>query len=78
MTRDAAEKVIGELIAASEALNESMLVMQAEVPDLFHDYRKRAAKVMGAIYLDLIRPIVAFHPDLDPGHEDDEGKLAKG
>ena len=78
MTRDAAEKAIEALLSASGALNEAARVVQAEAPEsVFNDYRRRTAEVMAAIYLDLIRPMVEFYPDLDPGSEDDGAKQDK-
>jgi len=71
MTRAAAEKVIQGLLAASGTLNETVRLVQAEVPDtVFQDYRKRTAEVMGAIYLDLMKPIIRDYPDLDPGRQE--------
>lgn len=68
MTRDAAKRVIDELLGASRALNESVRLLQAEASDsLFRAYRKRAAEVMAAVYLDLVKPIANDYPDLDPG-----------
>ena len=67
MTEATAERVIRGLLAASEALNETVRLVQAEAPDTFDDYRKRTAEVMAAIYLDLIKPIARDYPDLDPG-----------
>jgi hypothetical protein len=78
MTRDAAEKVIQALLSASGALNETLRLVQAEASEtVFEDYRRRTAEVMAAIYLDLVKPIVKFYPDLDPGREDG-GKRAEG
>lgn len=71
MTRAAAERVIQGLLVASGALNETVRVMQAEAHEsVFQDYRKRTAEVMGAIYLDLMKPIVKNYPDLDPGRDE--------
>ena len=70
MTRAAAEKIIQVLLSASGALNDTVGMVQAEAKDaVFQDYRKRAAEVMAAIYLDLVKPIIKDYPDLDPGHE---------
>ena len=45
-------------------------MVQADAPAIeFEDYRRRTGEVMAAIYLDLIKPIVEFYPDLDPGRE---------
>ena len=69
MTRAAAEKVIQRLLDASESLNDTVRVVQAESPETFEEYRKRAADVMSAIYLDLAKPIVSEYPELDFGLE---------
>jgi len=70
MTRAAAEKIIQVLLSASGALNDTVGMVQAEAKDaVFQDYRKRAAEVMAAIYLDLVKPIIKDYPDLDPGRE---------
>jgi hypothetical protein len=63
--------VIQRLVAASGALKETLRLVRADAPDaLFQEYRDRAADVMAAIYLDLVRPIVKDYPDLDSGRED--------
>jgi len=68
MTRETAQNVIERLLAGSEALSEALLWVQAEAAEpLRSDYRKRTADVMGAIYFDLLKPVVALHPDLEPG-----------
>jgi hypothetical protein len=64
--------VIQGLLSASEALNETIRQVQAEAIETdFEDYRRRAGHVMAAIYLDLVKPIVKFYPDLDPANEED-------
>jgi hypothetical protein len=61
---------VQHLLFASRALNEAVRVVQADAPAIeFEDYRRRTGEVMAAIYLDLIKPIVEFYPDLDPGRE---------
>ena len=56
------------LLSASAALNETIRQMQEEGSETeFKDYRRRVGHVMGAIYLDLMKPIAKFYPDLDPG-----------
>jgi hypothetical protein len=68
MTRDAAEKVIQALLSASGPLNDALRVVEGEASEtVFEDYRRRTAEAMAAIYLDLVKPIVEFYPDLDPG-----------
>jgi len=68
MTRETAEKVVRGLLAATREVNDALFVMQPELPrPLYEQYKTRRADVLAAIYLDLIKPIVAEHPDLDPG-----------
>jgi hypothetical protein len=67
MTRAAAEKVIQELLTACASLNEAVRAIQTEAPDLFPEFRRQTGEVMGAIYLDLMKPVVRDYPDLDPG-----------
>jgi hypothetical protein len=67
MTRAAAEKVMQELLVAGASLNEAVRVVQTEAPDLFAEFRRHAGEVIGAIYLDLMKPVVRDYPDLDPG-----------
>jgi len=74
MTWDVAEQVIQGLLSVVGALNETVRAVQAEASETeFKDYRRRVGQVMGAIYLDLIKPVVKFYPDLDPGREEDAG-----
>ena len=45
---------------------------------MYEEYKKRSGDVMAAIYLDLVKPLVKFYPDLDPGREEDRGKQHDG
>jgi hypothetical protein len=45
---------------------------------VYEEYPRSSAEVVAAIYLDLIKPIVKFYPDLDPGREGDGGKQGIG
>lgn len=68
MTRAAAEQVVQRLLRATGALNETTRIVQAEgTHAMAEEYRTRAAEVMAAIYLDLVKPVVKEYPDLDPG-----------
>jgi len=79
MTRAAAEKVIQGLLTASGALNDTLRLVKAEVPETeFQAYRKRTGEVMAAIYLDLMKPIVRDYPDLDTGREEVDEKRGQG
>ena len=71
MTRETAEKIMRELCLASRALNESTLIVQSECSETFFlEYRRQAAEIMAAIYLDLIKRVVKPYPDLDPGRDE--------
>jgi len=71
MTRDAAERITRQLLAATHALNEALTLVQTECPSsFFNQYRRHAGHVLGSIYLDLIKPVVERYPDLDPGREE--------
>ncbi len=70
MTRATAEKVMEGLLAAVAAINDTLLIVQAEAPEVFGEFRKHSGQVMGAIYLDLMKRVVAQYPDLDPGTRD--------
>lgn len=70
MTRAPAEKVIQGLLVATAALNDTCLIVQAEAPEAFPEFKKHAGQAMGAIYLDLMKRVVAPYPDLDPGTRD--------
>jgi len=71
MTRDTAEKVIRALLSATQAVNDNLFLVQVEVSETMYEvYRKRSAEVAAAIYLDLIKPIAQFFPDLDPGRQE--------
>lgn len=68
MERASAQKIVEALLTASGALNESVRIVQIDESEAtFHAYRRQAAEVMAAIYLDLLKPIVRDYPDLDPG-----------
>ena len=68
MTRVTAEKVVRALLSAVRDLNDNLFLVQPEVSEtMYEEYKKRSGEVMAAIYLDLVKPIVEFYPDLDPG-----------
>ena len=70
MTRQTAEKAIRALLSAARGVNDNLFLVQPEMSDAsYAEYKKRSGEVMAAIYLDLMKPIVANYPDLDPGLE---------
>jgi hypothetical protein len=79
MTRDLAEKVIQGLLSAIRLVNDNLFLVQVEASEtMYGEYQKRSAEVIAAIYLDLIKPIVKFYPDLDPGRDGDGRKQGEG
>jgi len=67
MTRETAEKVVRGLLTATREVNDALFVVQSELPGpVYEQYKRPSAEVLAAIYLDLIKPVVAEHPDLDP------------
>jgi hypothetical protein len=71
MTRDTAEAITGHLLLATRALNEALMLVESAAPEsVFIDYQRRTRAVLGAIYVDLMKPIVARYPDIDPIGED--------
>jgi hypothetical protein len=53
-------------------LNETIRIVRDRCPpEEFHVFRRSAAPIMGAIYLDLLKPIYADHPSLS---RDDQQK----
>jgi hypothetical protein len=79
MTRDTAEKVVRALLSAVREVNDTLFLVQPEVSEtVYKEYKKRSGEVMAAIYLDLVKPIVKDHPDLDPGLEEPGKKYHEG
>ena len=72
MTQETAERIVQALLSASAALNEALRLMEGETSAaVFRNQQRRTGEVMGAIYLDLIKPVVASYPQLDPGRQSD-------
>jgi hypothetical protein len=68
MQRSAAEEVVRHLAQASGRIAETIESIRGNVPDdEFKRYTKVVGDILGAIYLDLLRPICREYPDLDPG-----------
>ena len=71
MRREEAEAITGQLLIATRALNEALMLAEVSLPEsAFAEYRRQTGAVLGAIYLDLMKPIVARYPDIDPGREE--------
>ncbi len=51
----------------SAALNESVRLVRDTCPEPeFKAYRRAVGQIMGAIYVDIVRPIHCRFPDLEP------------
>jgi hypothetical protein len=51
----------------SARLNQSLIDMQGALPDdEWQTYRESVARIMGDIYLDVLRPLFEEHPRLKP------------
>jgi hypothetical protein len=67
MNRSVAEKLLQHYLAAGAALNEATDVI-GTLPDAEEQrrLRKPLGEVMQSISLELMRPIMREHPELDP------------
>jgi hypothetical protein len=67
MDRDVAEKLMRHYLAAGAALNEATSVI-GTLADAEEQRRLRRplGEVMESIYLELMRPIIKEHPEVDP------------
>ncbi|HEX9572456.1 MAG TPA: hypothetical protein VF994_00080 [Myxococcales bacterium] len=66
MTKPTAQAVSELLRAAVAKLDESVRVVQGAAPSEFEAYRRAVGRIMGAIYLDLLTPLYAQYPEIDP------------
>lgn len=67
MTEDEAEKLCIALAQANALLNQSAAFVQDhDNKEHWDDYRHEVGKVMGAIYLDLAKPLYERFPNLLP------------
>ena len=70
MTRETAESITRALLAATNEIDDSVVLAQLALPESeYVEYRRRVAKVLGALYLDVIKWVVQDHPELDPGRQ---------
>jgi len=66
MTKTTAQAVSELLRAAAAKLDESVRVVQGRAPSELDAYRRSVGRIMGAIYLDLLTPLYAQHPEIEP------------
>jgi hypothetical protein len=70
-TAERLEKIMRDVGAR---IDESVrVVMDGCDKDEFHRYRGTAGQLMGSIFLDILKPIYAAHPDLMPAELRSDG-----
>lgn len=68
MDRAQATAVVEAVLQFAPRINESIrdLMMTGPSGPQLHEYRRAAGRVLGYLYTDLLRPIFAQYPDLEP------------
>ena len=67
MNRGVAEQLMRTLLALSEPLNSATVLSDQSTEEQERtQFRREIAQVMFKIHLDVMRPIIAQYPDLDP------------
>ncbi|WP_217428396.1 hypothetical protein [Rugamonas rivuli] len=67
MRKEIAQEVLSMLEAQSKELNNSLIrVREACSEEEFDAYREEIGKIMGAMYLDIMKPIHRKYPELEP------------
>ena len=62
-----AKRVLKLAWEASAKLNASVrVVLEAEAPEVFGQFRTGVGKAMGELFFSIIEPVLAEHPDLAP------------
>jgi hypothetical protein len=63
------------MLDASTKVNQSIQIVMDNCDESeFRSYRLAAGQLMGSIYLDILTPLFADHPDLTPSELRDAGK----
>ncbi len=67
MEREAAEKVIESAILAGKYLDQ-IFVLSDAIQDQSEKtaFRKSIGEILGALYTDIMMPVIAKYPELDP------------
>ncbi|MCU6500419.1 hypothetical protein GTP91_02915 [Rugamonas sp. FT82W] len=67
MKKEIAMEVLSLLATQSKDLNASLIrVRDTCTEEEFDAYRTEVGKILGAMYLDIIKPIHMKYPDLEP------------
>ena len=68
MNRASASAVVEAVLAFAPRINESIrdLMMTGPSGPQLNEYRRAAGRVLGYLYTDILRPIFAQYPDLEP------------
>lgn len=65
--KSVAQQISELMLEYSERINESIRLVQEKCsPEEFKTYRLAAAKVMGEMFLEVMKPLYREHPDLKP------------
>jgi hypothetical protein len=67
MTKESARRLSELMLHLSGQLNESVrMIQQKESDEEFKRYRKAVAHIMGSIWDQVLGPLYAEHPELEP------------
>lgn len=68
MNRTAASAIVETVLEFASRIDGSIrnLMMTGPSGHQFNEYRRAAGHVLGYLYTDILRPIFAQHPDLEP------------
>jgi hypothetical protein len=68
MDRASASAVVEAVLQFAPRINESIrdLMMTGPSGPQLNEYRRAAGRVLGYLYTDILRPILAEYPDLEP------------
>ncbi|HZP76582.1 MAG TPA: hypothetical protein VFB45_10600 [Pseudolabrys sp.] len=67
MSREAAKIVLDAVLRHAAEQDTALIEIQAKCsPEEFKRYKQMIGKSMGAIFLEIVHPIVAQYPDLKP------------
>ena len=84
MTRETAEMLNGLMRAMGKQLDESLVTVQRrESEEVFQKYRRTVGALLGTMFTEVMSPIYAHYPDLEPeaqrtlGHSPDKTRPFK-
>jgi len=67
MNKGQAEKVARALLSCAGKLDESVGLLRHDMDEEgYLSYRREIGEIMGLLYIDILRPIFAQYPELEP------------